>query len=54
MLIAVFTVIFFRTVTRGVRSRHTFVRSTVKIQFWNLGFVDAYQNSILRGQALST
>ena len=26
----------------------------VKIQLWNLGFVEAYQNSILRGQGLST
>ena len=26
----------------------------VKVQLWNLGFVDAYQNSILRGQGLST
>ena len=27
--------------------------TNVKIQEWNLGFVDAYQNSILRGQGLS-
>ena len=26
----------------------------VKIQLWNLGFVEAYENSILRGQGLST
>ena len=33
------------------------LRSTghiVKIQLWNLGFVDAYENSILRRQGLST
>ena len=28
--------------------------TNVKIQLWNLGFVKAYQNSILRGQGLST
>ena len=30
------------------------VRSSVKIQLWDLGFVNAYENSILRGQGLST
>ena len=28
--------------------------TNVKIQLWKLGFVEAYQNSILRGQGLST
>ena len=28
--------------------------TNVKIQLWNLGFVDTYENSILRGQGLST
>ena len=28
--------------------------TNVKIQLWNLGFVEAYRNSILRGQGLST
>ena len=28
--------------------------TNVKVQLWNLGFVEAYQNSILRGRALST
>ena len=28
--------------------------TNVKIQLWNLRFVDAYENSILRGQGLST
>ena len=27
--------------------------TNVKIQLWNLRFVEAYQNSILRGQRLS-
>ena len=27
--------------------------TNVKIQLWNLGFVEAYQNSILQGQGLS-
>ena len=28
--------------------------TNVKIQLWNLGFEEAYQNSILWGQGLST
>ena len=28
--------------------------TNVKIQLWNPGFVEAYENSILRGQGLST
>ena len=28
--------------------------TNVKIQLWDLGFVEAYQNSILRGHGLST
>ena len=41
-------------VTAELMSRILEQITNVKIQLLNLGFVEAYQNSILRGQGLST